>query len=128
MAGGIDEDARSEVAIGGGDFDGAVFEAEDFLDGGFFEDFRAGFAGGIEKHFVEMGALDVERGRAGDEAIAEVEGHRLVIVAEAELGAVLGEVREAAQHWLKSQLLNQREVAGEDGLADVEAGGARFFE
>src|SRR5205807_2123317 len=54
-------------------------------------------------------------------ALVEAEEHGAWIVADAEFSAVFGQMGQAAQRRLQAQLLDQRQVARQDGLADVEA-------
>ena len=127
MAGGVDQYAACESVVGRGDFHRAFFEAVDLLDGRVFQHFSPGGARGVDEHLVERSAFDIERGRAGEQAVAEAETHGVKIIADAEFRPVLRQVWQMAKFRLQTQFLNQREITRQDRLTDMKAGVAVFF-
>ena len=128
LAAGVEQDAGAHgalgaaVAVGHRHLHPVVVEAEDAPRRRLLAHPRAGGARRGQQVGVERGALDVDGGGLGvEQTVGEREQPALLLVAPGELHPALDHLRHPVQAGVEPQLAQQRHVAGQERLADVEA-------
>lgn len=123
-AGGVLQAIGSAVAHGDAGGIHLVVEGE-----GFLKDLCAAGAGVIEEDLIEGGAFDLDGfGKLGEGAFGEIEPGVAGGVAHPELGAAFHHESGGGDLRPDAELVEDAAVVGQQGLTDVEAGKARFFQ